>query len=53
MTVEHTSVEIQVAPSDYMKVLLRYVDIENIPEYLGGALRLRWGHLFSCWRQAL
>ena len=26
----------QVAPSDYMKVLLRYVDVENIPEYLGG-----------------
>lgn len=24
-----------------MKVLLRYVDIDNIPEYLGGALRLR------------
>lgn len=27
---------VQVAPSDYMKVLLRYVDVENIPEYLGG-----------------
>ena len=26
----------QLAPSDYMKVLLKYVDIENIPEYLGG-----------------
>ncbi|KAI7842782.1 hypothetical protein COHA_003528 [Chlorella ohadii] len=31
-----TQAKIEVAPSDYMKVLLRYVDAENIPEYLGG-----------------
>ena len=28
----------QVAPTDYMKVLLKYVDVDNIPEYLGGRL---------------
>lgn len=31
---------LQVAPSDYMKLLLRYIDVENIPEYLGGAWAL-------------
>ncbi|KAL4418792.1 hypothetical protein ABPG77_005506 [Micractinium sp. CCAP 211/92] len=31
-----TQAKIEVAPSDYMKLLLKYVDAENIPEYLGG-----------------
>lgn len=31
-----TQAKIEVAPSDYMKLLLRYIDVENIPEYLGG-----------------
>lgn len=32
---------LQVAPSDYMKLLLKYVDAENIPEYLGGGWEAR------------
>ncbi|EFN52314.1 hypothetical protein CHLNCDRAFT_26961, partial [Chlorella variabilis] len=35
-----TQAKIEVAPSDYMKLLLRYIDVENIPEYLGGAWAL-------------
>lgn len=31
-----TQAKIEVAPSDYMKLLLRHIDIENIPDYLGG-----------------
>lgn len=31
-----TQAKIEVAPSDYMKLLLKYVDADNIPDYLGG-----------------
>jgi hypothetical protein len=28
-----------------MKLLLRHIDIENIPDYLGGALLAGWLHM--------
>ena len=31
-----TQAKIEVCPADYMKVLTKWIDIENIPSYLGG-----------------
>lgn len=31
-----TQAKIEVCPADYMKVLIKWIDIENIPSYLGG-----------------